>query len=477
MYKKIKLIGLLLAMTLVLSSCSTDNFQPENRILAPTNENPPLDGIWTLNRQIQMPYNYKETDENFEEEAVFHKDAVIIGDEYIQSPSYKTRNVSMEDYFLYNYRVKPIELGITNSKARIVTIFSDDKFFYELIKLSDEEFLIYKNDLIYLFRKTDEKIKEEKISNYMEEDLKIARALNPAKVERTSSGLLLGLKKEVFTEEGEDPLWEYRTLWIRFNDGKLSSVYEKDNIFLPRKKGFWEISSSRKQYGRRLEDIIDIRNISVFSTEENLRQETFRLLVKEEVEESISREILFVGNDYISIEEKDLQGQKFLKVYPIDYISQEESIRLSDIIDEGLAKTYDDTDNFGLFRRNGYWILKGREFSKIDGEDHQSDYNIRIIPPKELVSYDELWPGWIQIKDKNPKAVDAYASPNKDIVAIVELSNIKFYPVEDGIIFRDEIARIELDREEIVMAEWATGNYTNTWEKEIIENLGRPLDP
>src|SRR5690606_19973553 len=92
---------------------------------------------------------------------------------------------------------------------------------------------------------------------------------------------------------------------------------------------------------------------------------------------SILKNILFIGNDYISVENIDLDrnSRRTLQVYAIDNLQEKRPIKLSDLIGENGKNIYaegarsvlsvDPTiipneENVGLTRRNGYWIFNGR---------------------------------------------------------------------------------------------------------------------
>ncbi|WP_410960559.1 hypothetical protein, partial [Salmonella sp. SKLX063344] len=88
----------------------------------------------------------------------------------------------------------------------------------------------------------------------------------------------------------------------------------------------------------------------------------------------------------------------------IDNLEKKISIKLSDFIEEDGSKIFIeglqsaismdvdpiiDESNIGLFRRNGYWIFKGRVNYKESEEELYKNFNIKAIPPKEMVSYDK----------------------------------------------------------------------------------------
>ena len=133
-------------------------------------------------------------------------------------------------------------------------------------------------------------------------------------------------------------------------------------------------------------------------------------------------------------------------------------------------------ESFGLFRRNGHWIFKGR-FNFIENTKYvYKDFNIKSIPPKEVVYYDELSIPWSAIKMKVPEAIDAFTSPNDDIIVILTHNNILVYLIDEGEIADIPVAKIKLKTaERVVMAEWAIGRYPVLWEEEFLKNEATPI--
>ena len=58
-------------------------------------------------------------------------------------------------------------------------------------------------------------------------------------------------------------------------------------------------------------------------------------------------------------------------------------------------------------RKNGHWFLTGRINYRNDGVLAQKDFDLKIIPPANLIAYDTLALSWHNIKDRVPDALDA----------------------------------------------------------------------
>lgn len=347
-------------------------------------------------------------------------------------------------------------------------------------------------------KKTVDEISKEEIDRYISVEHSLMRISNIEEVDALRSGVLLGIKSYDYDDINQVDNWTYKTIWIRTNNRNLSSIYEMDDLLVPRKKGFWMVNVERNINDNNINDEIKavekrkyleeyFDDIKLFSFEYGLEMDLAS------IEPSRIKNILYVGNDYISVEENELfNDKKALKTYPIDYLDNGKAIKISDILgDEGLKTFVEgaqaimksdttmflDEESFGLFRRNGYWIMKGRINYQIDGEEMYKDFNIKSIPPKELVNYDELIIPWNKIKSKIPEAIDAFTSPNEDIIIVVTRNNLQIYAIENSEISSKELGRVRLNSSDsIIMAEWSLGRYTGLWEDEVIRSQGTKLN-
>ncbi|WP_353096470.1 hypothetical protein [Tissierella praeacuta] len=493
--RKIYLIILAMILVTFITSCSINKFEIKDRIKAPENNLPPLQGKWTIDNFIDNPYKkggIVDTEVLTGREALFHKSAIVIGDNYAVEPTYRLKNVKLADYLLYKYKISPKELELSDGDAQIITVFSNDQYFHEFIKYNDSEMVIFFEDRFYFLKKSVDQISKEEIDRYINIEESIMRIANTEEMDILRSGILLGIKSHVYDETNQLDNWEYKTIWIRANNRNIASVYKMNDLLVPRKKGFWLVNVKREdidnplndrikatQKGDIKEEFIEDRTGYLFGAALEPRAKAFQ--------PSILKNILYIGNDYVSTEAINVSnGKRMLQVYPIDHLDDERPIKISDIIgEEGLRIFKDGAQNavktnsnislneesFGLARRNGYWIMKGRINYNSENEEIYKDYNIKTIPPKELVNYDELTIPWSIIKSKIPEAIDAFTSPNEDIIIIVTRNNLLLYSINNNEISQKEIGSIKMDNSEtIVMAEWATGRYATLWEDEFLKN-------
>ena len=207
----------------------------------------------------------------------------------------------------------------------------------------------------------------------------------------------------------------------------------------------------------------------------------------DKMEPSILKNIVFVGNDYISVEslDRDRGDRRTLQTYAVDNLQDKNPIKLSDLIGETAMNlfnegarsviTIDDQvvpneENFALTRRNGYWTLKGRINFKDKDEELFREFNIKAIPPRDMVSYDELSIPFDAVRLAIPDVQDVFSSPNNDFIVVITSAHIVIYSLEGYDVNKAPIARIELPSDStVVMSEWSTDRYPDIWKNEMLK--------
>lgn len=500
--KKIKLILIAISLLLVLTSCNIADSSTTERITTPKNNLPPIQGKWIIEEIILSSYSQSNNDKVetlIGREGLFHKEGVVIGDNYTTKPSFKIKNVNAIDYLLYKYKTGPSNLGIDAEMIEVITILNDNTYFYELIKISDDLMLINIDDTFYSMRKSVDEVSFEEIERYITVEKSMLRTFGAVEEENFQSGVLLGVKIPSFDEQNQAPLWKYKTIWINSQNKTISGIYELDKLLVPRKNGFWILDNNRDSSNNYIKDELVARPLFRTDNLASVEDDINILLAEEKINivekfPSIIKNILFIGNDYLSVENVDLDrdSRRTLQIYAIDNLEDKKPIKLSDLIgkvgvdifDEGArsAQSLDPTivpneENIGLVRRNGYWTMKGRINYKQNDEELYKDFNIKSLPPKEMVSYDDQKIPWDAIRLMIPDVVDVFTSPNDDFIVVITSSHFVVYYLENGDIVNNPVVRIKLPYDSsIIMSEWAIGRYANIWQDEVIKNDGVILE-
>ena len=238
--RKVYLIISIIILFIFSTSCSINKFETKDRIKAPENNLPPIQGKWIIEKAIDSPYkkgSIGDSESLINKEALFHKSATVIGEDYVEEPTYKLKNVKLADYLLYKYKVSPEELNLSEEEAEIITILGNNQY-YEFIRYSDNEMITFVEDRFYFLKKSVDQISKEEIDRYINIEKSIMRISNAEEVDILRSGILLGIKSYSYDEVNQTDGWKYKTIWIRTNNRNIASAYEMNNLLVPRKKVF-----------------------------------------------------------------------------------------------------------------------------------------------------------------------------------------------------------------------------------------------
>lgn len=506
MIRKLCLFIACLCMLFSISGCFNISGDSSEKVVSPQNKSIPLQGKWKIEncaakKEMTSLENYSSKWSG--QFAEFTSNSAALAENFWEDISYKVKRVNTQEYFLYKYKGPFENLGIKDKEIYVVTVSSGDKFLYDFVKIDHDKLLAYLDDGFYCLSKVSEKV-DGPLSLGAQGMLENRNSSLKSEDRLLRTGLLLGIRtpaKEAESNTDSPENYNYRTLWISSINREVRPVLEANDIFLPRKSGFWKVEVKKPDETKRTEDILLAYSISDINS-------TYKLIDSlnpgfwNNREGILRKKILYVGNDYISVESigkgKMKNGNQTwqenrLQTLPVDKISNSRGIKLSDIAGangtmavtgalEELAKASNAKDikvtglenleeNFALFRKTGHWFMKGRINFQQEEPVSFTDFTINLIPPAELVAYDVLHVPWTYIKDKIPQSTDAYTSPNKDLVVVVTGKQLLIYALNGDRISDEPVRAVQLqDGDTIVMAEWALGEYMENWKKTFVKN-------
>jgi hypothetical protein len=475
----LKLLPVLI-LTLLLGGCSGLSWTTAGKIIPPINHSCPLEGKWTVLEDLHSAGHLEVKNHRWTgDSALFSPEVAMLGNYVWKNPNYKIKQVNSTDYIMTKYLSLSSSLVPNNKEVEVVTVSTADNFLGEFMKINDTKIIAFIQNNVLLLQKVSDKITGS-VAGTTPNDL-ISNSENNA----GASGVFLGLK---IPQKNHD--YVYQTLWLAADDKKLHPLLIENNIFFPRSSGFWELQVKNIRNGQSSEDKLFAHDVSNKVIEIPSRSnENIRSYAPKETHQRI---IDYIGNDYAAIE-NDINGVDQLQVLPVDKISAQEGINVSDLLGTGGLKIYNSArknalqflnnegitsvnndrfeENFGLTRKNGHWYLQGRINYQKDNQPQYMDYSINVIPPAKLIYYDTLCLSWQNIKDRVPDALDAFTSPNRDIALIKTENSLDVFGISSDQLDSEPLARIKLKKgESVVMAEWATGSYVDNWEKAFLAN-------
>ena len=328
------------------------------------------------------------------------------------------------------------------------------------------------------------------------------------------SGLLIGLRHgsnynmtaETISKNTLEGVYEpasYRTFLLRAENGQVELIAERTNLLLPRDDGFWRIDVQHSNYNDFNEDFIWINPAPDYDSlpdpflaeQEGIKAFDISMLVSKQGINSevgeycrghISRDILFVGTDYLSVgytrnevcDSFDIDGgmESSLQILSLQELKP---IKIDILLDSDANQVLMDTvnkyknDNLGDFsggimRHQGQWVVKGH--LSVPDEVKYKNFIVPVAFDKNITT-DYL--DWKAIKEHTPNAIDALISPHKNLLIVFTDSgellafNIKETKISQQpalhILFKQSVS--------LVMSYWTEGQYVSNWMQEI-ENLG-----
>lgn len=495
-------------LALILTGCIKRPVISPGKIVPPENYNISIAGEWIIQKHYPISNSSvknKDISDKIGKTLYISKDRLELLDRTCNSPTFKIKTVDTTSYLASNYSISPNNLNINKPDIEVIIVANKDTYFTSFIKLSDTNLLATLDDSFFLVTKKSERT-ECKNNNYTNNNPPFRNF-----PKNLDSGLLLGLKSYVpcFTVLYDDtsrivkrPI--YRTVWINFDNPGIKNIYEIPHLVYARKTGFWYITMKDVSLGY----FKKYRMFTYPITKNNnpkLIEPNIKSAIINKGQSFYIEDISFVSDDYISLESKECTFNKnsllftknILKLDPIDTFNSNKDYSLSinklmgehglKSLKQGASAYINSLDfnkrnklipsandkSFGVIRKNGKWILKGRlnyhdkfyyqcPFSNFD------DFDIPIIPTKELVGYDLLYPNWNIIRQKVPNALDAYSSPDKNFIVVLTDAKILVYNISNGYLSDTPLKSISLkNNEEVIMSQWSTGGYVKTWDDQM----------
>lgn len=499
--KGLLLLSVLFLMT--LAGCADPPGASAGKIIPPPNQVSPLGGKWEIMQELGTSGYAIETSQQWIGGTVqFAEDGVEIGGHVWDRLTYKIKRVNAADYLMTKY-IPFTDVAITESQeVDVITVYAASKYLGEFMKLSDEKMISFVQNKGLLLKKLSDEA-----DSFLGFPDRNAHDLYQDSIQGTS-GILLGIKIPYGSG------YRYRTLWIAADYNEVHPVLAADQLFFPRTSGFWELRVQSVTEEGKTGNVLTARNVTAKTLEthpsqsegEEEENETSQVTVPEgknaakdtETEsEPAARVINYIGNNYIAIEKQTKEGNR-LQILPVDKLSMTTEIKIHDLMGhKGLSAYLSAREhavselrkdgfsaleevelgqNFGLIRKYGHWFLVGRINYEKGGTFEHNDFDLKIIPPSNLIYYDTLVLSWHNIKDRVPDALDAFASPNRDVALVKTKNKIIVYQIVSEQLAETPLAEIDLpEGTSVIMAEWATGSYVDSWEKSFLAYGAQPL--
>lgn len=467
----IKKLYIIFACVFFLTGCSLIDSEL-SKVETPNISKTPIDGKWTVSKTIfkedikEKTFEYKKY---IGKEAIFSKSGVIIGEDFSKNSRYKAKKVKADLFLEEKYGIKKSALKIDSDFLYVVQIFDKDELFYEVIRSSEDTAYIYINGVFLQLKKISSQVDEKELSFLINQKNNKSISGQEADYDSSENGFLLGIK---YSDKNPED-YKYKTYYFKFNDNKVDTVKEIENLVLPKQNRNVEVVVENEKTKLGVQDKIVLKETSNNGEKVNLIGD---------YSEFTRKEIVYLSDNYINFLEKrpEYKNKNRLNLFYLEASDGNKQIVFSDIIKDG-ARLYEelamsatrgqggfyDDSNIGFKRENGYWKLIGNvSFKNSDKKNVEIELNSLL--PKDFYKYPNMTLSMQEIRRTIPNVEDAFITPNNKFLIVLENNEILIYNIENGKINEKIISQIKIPKDsKVVMTQYAIGRNSKLWEKQL----------
>jgi hypothetical protein len=288
---------------------------------------------------------------------------------------------------------------------------------------------------------------------------------------------------------------EDRTWWVAEVGGSVRIV-EIQNILFPRKNGFWFAGTNENKSERSFQ-----RYVWAGPLGEQPRTLHPSLPNSSCQDQTNAQDLLFVGSTYLAMKEFESATCATYDEHTAFHVTTLENpgqvdaagefgLMVSDVLgsrgrerfNAALSKSGNAKSNeldcgkisarpsdWAILRDKGHWVARGN--GSYDGHGcngyFETEFNIPLQLPKDVVGYDELPIGWPNIQTTFPDAKDAFESPNGNFLLVLRKDELLVCGLVGGKIGAVISRRTLHENEYAVMSQWALGDSVIRWDQQI----------
>lgn len=487
MKRSIRIIQIM-ACSLMLFGCSLGISGNERVVHAPEPAKLEIEGSYSYLSVVPLEGTAEINEADYRNiTAYFDTKEARVGSETVKMPEYKVKLVNIFDYLLNIYRLNPSRLNLKDGEMEVYDISTENKSFYQVFSLEKDMIgIIQGKNFIKLVKSGDAVITNDKQASGAPEMEVAFDSSSKGIAYQPKAGVLIGLRSERTETEGS----AYRTLWI-YSNGEFQNAYEIRNILFPRKE-FMLLSVERYVEENKVFESLLIKPAGRQVITENE-------LGTPHISSERFIDVGFVGNDYIGIAQgsdfsKADMGLPYQKILAVDNYTEYRGVNITEIAGEegmeALESSFESesirdrsiealggsmgnlAESLAMERKNGHWVLTARLNSAKEPAKDYTDITVSLIPPAKLVTYDELQVSWSRIKEMVPEAKDVINAPgNAFVIVRTPRYLIMFMYDENMVLSTKPVMTIAVDEdEEIIMAEWARGDFVDRWTETAASN-------
>lgn len=480
-FKKLINIVSIFIMLIFLTSCSTFNASLDSLLISPTPNEISIKGTWKIE---QFYYIDNSTPNSLSKipkgSYVFLTDTYLrINDSLFEYENYKVKNTTLSNYLRIKFKISDFSFLNLGDKNVNVFIFQDkQKNIYEFIKYDEDTLLFYYNDIMYLLKKVSNDVDKD-LEEYVKNNFRNDNLISDISIQDV--GFLISFKSDrELGKSSSIPKSFYKTIWFYQDDSGVYSHKIYDGILIPKDNQVLSINVELSDKNNLYEKISVTKKM--LDKNNNLIEEKQKY--NNTNEEFINQfiDITYVNENYIGInydQNTEYLGKvntNKLALLPINEPFIEKRLKFSDVfenntedfynsrnkflkyVNEKNLEMYDSEvreDSFKLLRYAGSWFLRGRINPKIGYDVPPLDFDIDVLPGKKFLRYVDSSVNLSEIKLKQPDVVDAFLSPNKDIMVVLSKDSMNLYKVIDGKVSNNTIGEFPIKKSDmVILSQW-----------------------
>lgn len=295
----------LVVISVMLSGCSEAVPENADRIMSPSVLEVSFAGTWSLESIDSDDLELAEANTAMEGETVgFTRDTLLFEGEIYSDIRYKVKRVNVYEYFLHKKAGLPEKLDYDDSEITVTSVYSKDNFLFEFLEDKNDKKIAVIDDKYYFMKKIAEEFNAD-MKTMANENGQDELEDSKYKNQLLRSGLMLGVRIPVKTVDGLED-YKYGTYWISCTNRSVNQILYADDIYLPRMDGFWKLMVEKKPglYGSE-----DTLNAYKVSNRKGMLLPGLFENVSSRFETRVRKAIVYVGNDYVCVENTVYGGQ------------------------------------------------------------------------------------------------------------------------------------------------------------------------
>jgi len=159
--KTAKTLIILLAISLIISSCTSPTTDSAEKIVSPQNQLMSIKGTWTISKVLMNATSDEGNEAAWLNSRVqFANHYISLGESTLEAPQYQMKRVNAEEYLLFNSKSLPKDFRFPNKELEVITVIDQDKFFCEVLIIKEDELVLKIQGNSFYLNKIDDEVDE-----------------------------------------------------------------------------------------------------------------------------------------------------------------------------------------------------------------------------------------------------------------------------------------------------------------------------